>query len=116
MSTLEPPTKTQELEITPAQKVKKSTNTVTLQRLYQAINSLKWKPNDLKVPQCCFNLRSKSGNDFKNTVVDVLLAQHILNVNQIFNPVGKNISIDALINGEDGDKNGNLLSVMSGED
>ena len=35
---------------------------------------------------------------------DVLLAQHIFIANHIFNPAGKKLSIDALINGEDGDK------------
>ena len=35
---------------------------------------------------------------------DVLLAQHIFNANHIFNAAGKKLSIDALINGEDGHK------------
>ena len=47
-------------------------------------------------------------------VADVLLVQHIFNANHIFNPAGKKISIDALINGEDGDNK--CKSAISNEE
>ena len=99
----------------PSSEGTKITNTVTPQRVSPPINSLKWKPNELKIPQSCYNLRSSSGNNFKNMVADVLLTHYIFNANHIFNPAGKNIFIDALINEEDGDKNRILLSVMRRE-
>lgn len=101
---LDPPPPTQITETVPAQRVQQSTKTIPAQRVSPTLKNLTWKPGDQKEPQRRYNLRSSIGINFKGMAADVLLAQHIFNANQIFNAAEKKLSIDSLINGEDGEK------------
>ena len=91
------------MKTTLSQKVQKKKYYIASQRVSPTMKDRTWKKSKLLVPQKRYNVRSNTGTNFKSMAVDVLLVQHICSANHVFNPAGKKLSIDTLINGEDGD-------------